>query len=176
MQSSWHTILDRPGQGNQRAIDIVQETLHTAGTTGRIETMRRWSLQLNAAVGSLVATCGLWLIWGDAPVIVLAVVALMIGFLLSWASTSLAAVWAWTTGLLGLESLAWPIVTMAQIKMAAHEPTEEEMGAILISMLFGLFSSIFWLTFSYGIFKRFVYASAAPSGPANTARTASRSD
>jgi len=28
------------------------------------------------------------------------------------------------------------------------------MGLILTAILFGLFSSIFWLTFSYGVFKK----------------------
>lgn len=88
----------------------------------------------------------------------LVVFALFLGVLLSWGSASLAAVWAWTTALLGLESLAWPVVTMIQVKLVAREPTEQEMGAILTAMLFGLFSSIFWLTFSYGIFKKFVRA------------------
>lgn len=124
--------------------------------------MRTWSLQLNAAIGSLVVTFGLWLVWGEAPVIALVAVALLLGVLLSWGSSSLAAVWAWTTALLGVESLAWPIMTMVQVKLAAREPTEQEMGEILTAMLFGLFSSIFWLTFSYGIFKKFVRAAPDP--------------
>lgn len=120
--------------------------------------MSTWTLQLNAALGSLVLTFGLWLVWGEAPVMVLVAFAVLLGLFLSWGSASLAAVWGWTTALLGLESLAWPVVTMLQVKLAAREPTEQEMGAILTSMLFGLFSSIFWLTFSYGIFKKFVRA------------------
>jgi hypothetical protein len=118
--------------------------------------MSKWSLQLNAALGSLVITFGLWLVWGEAPIMVLVAFAVLLGLLLSWGSDSLAAVWGWTTALLGLESLAWPVVTMLQVRLAAREPTEQEMGAILTSVLFGLFSSIFWLTFSYGIFKKFV--------------------
>jgi hypothetical protein len=125
--------------------------------------MSQWSRQLNAAVGSLVVTFGLWLVWGEAPVIILAAVAVVLGVLLSWGSASLAAVWAWTTALLGLESFALAVVTMVQGKLADREPTEEEMVSILTAMLFGLFSSIFWLTFSYGIFKKFVRApSEAP--------------
>lgn len=120
--------------------------------------MSTGSFQLNAAIGSLVVTFGLWLVWGEAPVIALVVIVLLLGVFLSWASASLAAVWAWTTALLGVESLAWPIMTMVQVKLAAREPTEQEMGEMLTAMLFGLFSSIFWLTFSYGIFKKFVRA------------------
>ena len=118
--------------------------------------MSKWTLQLNAAVGCLVVTFGLWLVWGEAPVMILAAFALLLSVLLSWGSASLPAVWAWTTALLGLESLAWPVVTMVQVRLASREPTEQEMGIILTAILFGLFSSIFWLTFSYGIFKKFV--------------------
>lgn len=118
--------------------------------------MRRWTLQVNGALGSLVVTFGLWLVWGEAPVMILAAVGFLLSVLLSWGSSSLPAVWAWTTALLGLESLAWPVVTMMQVRLASREPTEQEMGLILTAMLFGLFSSIFWLTFSYGIFKKFV--------------------
>jgi hypothetical protein len=132
--------------------------------------MNKWSLQLNAAIGSLVVTFGLWLVWGEAPVIALVVVALILGVLLSWGSASLAAVWAWTTALLGVESLALAVVTMIQGKLAGREPTEQEMSDILIVMLFGLFSSIFWLTFSYGIFKKFVRADPNPPPEDRTMR------
>ena len=120
--------------------------------------MGPWSLQLNAALGSLVVTFGVWLVWGEAPVIALVVVALVLGVLLSWASASVAAVWAWATALLGVESLAFAVGTMIQGKLADREPTEEEMVSILTAMLFGLFSSIFWLTFSHGLYKKFVRA------------------
>ena len=129
----------------------------------RIEKMGTWMLQLNAAIGSLVVTFGLWLVWGAAPVIALIVVALVLGVLLSWGSSSLAAVWAWTTALLGVESFALAVVTMIQGKLGDREPTEEEMISMVTAMLFGLFSSIFWLTFSYGIFKKFVRAD--PNSP-----------
>jgi len=132
--------------------------------------MGTWTLQLNAALGSLVATIGLWLMWGEAPVTILAAVALMLAVLLTWGSTSLAAVWAWTTALLGVESLALAVVTMIQGKLADREPTEQEMSDILIVMLFGLFSSIFWLTFSYGIFKKFVRADLNSSPEDRTIR------
>jgi hypothetical protein len=148
-------------------------TLHTAGVTREIVKMGTWSLQLNAALGSLVATFGLWLVWGAAPVIALVVVALVLSVLLSWGSPSLAAVWAWTTALLGVESLAWPVVTMIQVKLAAREPTEQQMGDMLTAMLFGLFSSIFWLTFSYGIFKKFVRAD--PNSPSKESPATKRS-
>jgi len=129
------------------------------------------SRQLNAVLGSLVVTCGLWLIWPDAPPAILALVAVMLAALLNWGSSSLPAVWMWATGLIGLESLAWPMVTMIRVKMTGREPTEQEMGIILTAMLFGLFSSIFWLTFSYGIFKRFVRT--PPDVPSQGSQTGS---
>jgi hypothetical protein len=132
--------------------------------------MNKWTLQLNAAIGSLVVTFGLWLVWGEAPVTILVTVALMLGVLLSWGSSSLAGVWAWTTALLGVESFALAMVTMIQGKLADREPTEQEMSDILIVMLFGLFSSIFWLTFSYGIFKKFVRTDLHPPPEDRTMR------
>ena len=55
---------------------------------------------------------------------------------------------------LGLESFAFPVATMVQIRMTTAQPTDEQMGQMLTAILFGVFSSIFWLTFSYGIFKK----------------------
>ena len=113
-----------------------------------------WHHHLNAVLGGVVVALGLWLMWGDLPVIVIVVIALAAAGILAWASSSIAAMWAWTTAVLGLESLAWPVVTMVRIRLASTEPTEQEMGLILTAILFGLFSSIFWLTFSYGVFRK----------------------
>jgi len=110
--------------------------------------------QVNAALGGVVIALGLWLMWGDLAVMLIAAIALLAAGMLAWASTSIAALWGWATAILGLESLAWPIATMVRIRLASPEPTEEDMGLILTAVLFGLFSSIFWLTFSYGIFKK----------------------
>jgi cytochrome bd-type quinol oxidase subunit 2 len=113
-----------------------------------------WTPQLNATLGSAVVTIGLWLLWGDAPIPLLAAVALGVAGALAWGCASIGAVWAWTTLLLGLESFAFPVVTMVQIRMATAEPSQEQMEQMLTAILFGVFSSIFWLTFSYGIFKK----------------------
>ncbi len=113
-----------------------------------------WWLRLNAVLGSLVVTLGFWMLWGELPLGVTVLVGLAVAALLLRLCSSVGAVWAWTTAILGLESLAWPIATMIEIRMATAEPTEQEMGLILTAVLFGLFSSIFWLTFSYGIFKK----------------------
>jgi hypothetical protein len=88
-----------------------------------------------------------------------------IGFLW-WRAPNVGAVWAWTTLMLGIESMIWPIVTMTQIRLEGSQPTEEQMGTILNAVLFGLFSSVFWVTFSLGLFKRAREQTvAAPSLP-----------
>jgi hypothetical protein len=113
-----------------------------------------WTPQINAILGSLVVTIGFWLLWGEAPVPLLAVVALGVAGVLVWRCATIGAVWAWTTLLLGLESFAFPITTMVEVRMTATQPSEEQMGRMLTAILFGVFSSIFWLTFSYGMFKK----------------------
>lgn len=129
--------------------------------TRRVAT-KMWIPRLNAVTGSIVVTFGFWLVWGEFPLELAVAVALGIWAFLAWQGTTSAVVWAWATLLLGLESLTWPIVTMVRIRMASAEPTEQEMGTILTSVLFGLLSSIFWMTFSYGIYNRFVRGKAQP--------------
>jgi len=111
-------------------------------------------VHLNAVLGSLVVTVGFWLIWGEIPPVLAVVSGLLVAGFLIWQGSTIAAIWAWVTLFLGLESLTWPVVTMVRVRMTATEPTEQEMGLILTALLFGLFSAIFWLTFSYGLFKR----------------------
>jgi hypothetical protein len=112
-----------------------------------------WMLRLNAALASLVVALGFWMIWATLPLPVTLAVALGVGVFLAWQAATIGAVWAWATLLLGLESLAWPIVTMVTLRLTTEEPSDQQMGMILTAVLFGLFSAIFWLTFSYGIFK-----------------------
>jgi hypothetical protein len=45
-------------------------------------------------------------------------------------------------------------MTMLQIRSAGGNPSDEDMGAILSATFMGLFSAVFWLAFSYGLFKR----------------------
>ena len=114
----------------------------------------RWSPQLNALLGSLVVAAGAWLAWDSFSLWgVLLVAGGVAGFLI-WQGRTIGLVWAWATMLLGMESLAWPIVTMVQVRSATTEPTDEQMGTILSAVLMGLFSAVFWITFSYGLFKR----------------------
>jgi len=113
-----------------------------------------WSPQLNALLGSLVVAAGAWLAWDSfSPWGVFLVAGGVAGFLI-WQGRTIGLVWAWATLLLGVESLAWPIVTMVQVRSTTTEPTDEQMGTILSAVLTGLLSAVFWVTLSYGLFKR----------------------
>jgi hypothetical protein len=113
-----------------------------------------WTPQLNAGLGSVVVAVGAWLAWDQlslfGAVLVMAVVA---AFLL-WRGRTVGLVWAWSTLLLGVECFAWPLITMIQIRSATTQPSDEQMGTILSAVLMGLFSAVFWIAFSYGLFKR----------------------
>ncbi|TKS63810.1 MAG: hypothetical protein EWM73_01090 [Nitrospira sp.] len=122
-----------------------------------------WNPQLNALLGSLVVAAGAWLAWDSlSPWGVFLVAGGVAGFLV-WQGRTIGLVWAWATLLLGLESLAWPIVTMVQIRSTTTEPTDEQMGTILSALVPGLLSAIFWVTLSYGLFKRASQPIAASS-------------
>jgi hypothetical protein len=113
-----------------------------------------WNPRLNAVLGSLVVTVGFWLTWGELPLAWAVALALGVAAFLDWQGSTIARVWAWSTLLLGLECVAWPFATMVQVRMVTAEPSDQQMGAILTAVVWGLPSGIFWLTFSYGIFKR----------------------
>ena len=113
-----------------------------------------WSPQLNALLGSLVVATGAWLAWDSFSLWEIVLVAGGAAGFLIWQGRTIGLVWAWATLLLGVESLAWPIVTMVQIRSITIEPTDEQMGTILSAVLMGLVSAVFWITFSYGLFKR----------------------
>lgn len=109
---------------------------------------------MNALLGGVVVTIGAWLAWdkltlSGSLLIFLAV----LGFLI-WRGKTVALVWAWSTLLLGIESFAWPLLAMLQIRSATDQPSDEQMETILSAILMGLFSSVFWIAFSYGLFKR----------------------
>jgi hypothetical protein len=109
---------------------------------------------LNCLLGILVAVVGFWLIWGTlAPIVVLGW-ALVVGIFLWLKAESITEIWAWATLLLGLESFAWPVVLMIQLKGPSESLPEAEMGTILSAVVLGLFASVFWISFSYGLFKR----------------------
>ncbi|HZS11718.1 MAG TPA: hypothetical protein VFA38_05675 [Nitrospirales bacterium] len=109
-------------------------------------------LPLNIGLASAVAAFGFWLVWPETAVALL--LACAMAAVLYWRAGSIAMVWVWTTALVGLESLAWPVITMVQLRALGPEPTPEQMGTILTALVGGLLSSIFWLTFAYGLYRR----------------------
>ena len=111
-------------------------------------------LQVNAVLGSVAVTVGLWLLIGALPIPIGIAVGLGVAIVLSWKCPSIGYIWAICTFLLGVESLAWPMMQMAELQKLGPEPSMEEMERIFTAVLFGLFSGVFWMTFAYGIFKR----------------------
>jgi hypothetical protein len=109
---------------------------------------------LNLFLCVIVTTVGFWILWGTAWPLVIAGWALAAGGFLWWRARSIAELWAWATLGLGLESFISPILVMTQLKQASETPSEEELGTILSAIVLGLFSSVFWISFSYGLFKR----------------------
>ena len=113
-----------------------------------------WTPQLNAVFGSLVVTAGAWLAWNSLSPSGAGLVLLCVAGFLLWQGRTIGLVWAWSTLLLGLECFAWPLITMVQIRSATAEPSDEQMGTMLSALLMGIFSAVFWIAFSYGLFKR----------------------
>ncbi|MDH4305712.1 MAG: hypothetical protein OEV53_16795, partial [Nitrospira sp.] len=103
------------------------------------------------------------------PVIVLGW-GLVVGAFLWLKAKSITEIWAWATLLLGLESFAWPVVLMIQLRGPSESLPEAEMGTILSAVVLGLFSSVFWISFSYGLFKR-AWRTDQPASEEEPART-----
>ncbi|NJL17474.1 MAG: hypothetical protein HC938_09990 [Nitrospira sp.] len=118
---------------------------------------------LNLVLGTTVAAVGFWLIWGSVSPFIVLGWAFAVGLFLWVMADSISKIWAWSTLLLGIESFVWPIVLMLQLKGASDELPEAEMGTILSAVVLGLFSSVFWVSFSYGLFNRARKADSAPS-------------
>ena len=114
---------------------------------------RLW-FQINAVLGSLVVTIGLWLLIGAFPPALGVGLTVGLAIVLAWKCPSIGYVWSVSTFLLGLESLTWPVLQMVDIRKLGPEPPLEELQRIFTAVLFGLFSGVFWMTFAYGIFKR----------------------
>jgi len=113
-----------------------------------------WSPQINALLGSVVVAVGAWLAWDAFSIWQIALLTVSVAGFLVWQGRTIGMVWAWATLLIGLESLAWPIATMVHIRSLTMEPNDEQIGTILSAVLTGLFAAVFWITFSYGLFKR----------------------
>lgn len=127
-----------------------------------------WITPFNALLGGAVVAAGAWLAWDQLePVGAGIVLALMTAFLM-WQGRTIGLVWAWSTLFLGVESFAWPVVTMAQVLSVTDHPSDQQMGTILSALLMGLFSAVFWLAFSYGLFKRAGTGGTEQPGPAIT--------
>jgi hypothetical protein len=109
---------------------------------------------LHVMLGSLVVAVGAWMAWDALSLSWVVLLAVSAGGFLSWQGSTIGLTWAWTTLLLGLESLAWPLVTMYQIRQSTAEPNDDQMSMILLAVWVGLFSAVFWISFSYGLFKR----------------------
>ena len=109
---------------------------------------------LNVALATLVVAIGFSFLWGTAFLPGLAAWTAAVAGFLWWKATSTTEIWAWSTLLLGAESFAWPVVLMVQLKHAAVTPSDEDMGTIATGIVLGLFSSVFWVSFAYGLFKR----------------------
>lgn len=124
--------------------------------------MTWWTPQLHAVLGGLVVAVGIFVMWEQAGILLPLLFAVAATAFLLWQGRSIGAVWAWTTLALGIESMTWPIVTMVRIRMEGIQPTEEQMGTILNAVLFGLFTSVFWVTFALGLFKRLREQNAPP--------------
>ncbi|MBM4126935.1 MAG: hypothetical protein FJ247_06255 [Nitrospira sp.] len=119
---------------------------------------------LNLFLCVIVTTVGFWILWGADWPLVVAGWALAAGGFLWWRARSVAELWAWATLGLGLESFLWPILVMSQLKHASETPSDEELGTILSAVVMGLFSSVFWISFSYGLFKRAWKSTADSAG------------
>ncbi len=130
--------------------------------------MTWWTPQLHAMLGGLVVAIGAFVMLEQAAPIWMLIFAAMATTFLRWRGETIGAVWAWTTLGLGIESMAWPIVTMIEIRMGGSQPAEEQMEIILNAVLFGLFSSVFWVTFALGLFKRVREGDAPPCPPSAT--------
>ena len=114
----------------------------------------RPSLLLNSVIGGMAVTVGLWFLLGDLSqsVSILTVAGCTVVFIRI--CPTIAHVWMYTTFLLGIESIAWPLQMMGELRSLGPEPPMEDMQRIFTAVLFGMFSGVFWLTFAYGIYRR----------------------
>ncbi|MBM4120556.1 MAG: hypothetical protein ACKOBZ_00685 [Nitrospira sp.] len=110
--------------------------------------------EIHAVLGALAVTVGFWLAVGSTPIEGLVAVALAVAGLLVWQGTTLGRLWAWASLLVGLDSLAWPIVTMVRIGRVTQQPDDQQMGEILGAVVTGLFAAVFWISFAWGLFRR----------------------
>ena len=112
------------------------------------------TLVVNAVLGAMAVTVGLWFLQGDLSSSVTIVIIVGLTILYAKVCPTAAHVWMWSTLLLGVESLAWPFQLVGDLEQYGSEPPLEEMSKVFTAVLFGVFSGVFWLTFAYGIYRR----------------------
>ena len=112
------------------------------------------TLLINAVLGAMAVTVGLWFLQGDLSSSVTIIIIVGLTILYAKVCPTAAHVWMWSTLLLGVESLAWPFQLIGELEQYGAEPPLEEMSKVFTAVLFGVFSGIFWLTFAYGIYRR----------------------
>lgn len=122
-------------------------------------------LLVNAVLGAMAVAGGLWFLQGGLSLTVTVLVVVGLAAVLANICQSAAQVWAWSTLLLGLESLAWPFQLVGELRQFGPEPPMEEMSKVFTAVLFGVFSGIFWLTFAYGLYRRSQPASKETVAP-----------
>ncbi len=110
--------------------------------------------QVNAVLGSLAVTVGMWLLLGAIPLPLGIAMGIGLAILLAWKCPSIGYIWTICTLLLGAESIAWAMTQVTDLQKLGREPTMEEMAQMFPGVVLGLFSGVFWLTFAYGIYKR----------------------
>ncbi len=125
--------------------------------------MTWWTPHLHAVLGGMVVAIGVFVMWEQAATAWALIIAAVATAFLWWQGRSIGTVWAWTTLGLGIESMTWPIVTMIRMRTGGSQPTEAQMETILNAVLFGLFTSAFWITFAFGLFKRIREQNAPPT-------------
>ncbi len=130
----------------------------------------RWILFGNAALGSAVVAIGAWLAWNALSGVDVLLAASVAGLFLLWRGKSIRLIWAWSTLILGVECFVWPLMTMVHIRSSTAQPSDEQMSTILSAVLMGLFSAVFWIAFSYGLFKGAGSQPPAPAEPMEQAR------
>ena len=90
---------------------------------------------LNLILGTLVTTIGFWILQGAASQGIVALWAFTVGGFLWWRVRSITELWAWATLLLGLESFAWPINVMIQLKGVSETPSQDQMETMLMAVV-----------------------------------------
>mgnify|MGYP003309822434 CR=1 FL=1 len=80
------------------------------------------TLVVNAVLGAMAVTVGLWFLQGDLSSSVTIVIIVGLTILYAKVCPTAAHVWMWSTLLLGVESLAWPFQLLGELEQYGAEP------------------------------------------------------